>query len=277
MRVNVDVTTLWVSPDSPRPVDAAALADTPDLPGWLRAMDARARDGQDGDGRLGLHGRVHTQLLAGEPVLVVSGAVADADAGSDAGSDAGWVDAAADAGSDAGWVEAVCPWQPSASDERGYRGWLRRAHLIPDDMPGHGDGPPDESWALTPDEAERPVLSLARRHLGLPYLWGGMTPLGLDCSGLVHLVWRELGAVVPRDADQQLAACRRLDVAQAEPGDLYFFAGPGGVAHHVGIVTAPGRMIHAQEAASGIVEEPLDDTRQATLIGAGRLSWGRGR
>ena len=68
--VRVPVTTVWSSPESPRPVDAPVVADDPDVAGWLAALDARTADDESGDGRLGLHGRVETQLLEGEPVCV---------------------------------------------------------------------------------------------------------------------------------------------------------------------------------------------------------------
>jgi len=249
MRVNVPVSTLWAAPDRPRDVDALAIADSPDMVGWLAALDEHPDDASDGNGRRGLHGRVETQLLAGEPVLVIAAPADTPD-----------------------WVQVLCPWQPSEHDPRGYPGWLRRPHLINDDTRARGEGPEDESWALTADEVEQPVLALARRHLGLAYLWGGMSPLGLDCSGLVHLVHRELGVVVPRDANTQETASTRVDLNEVMPGDLYFFAHPGEATHHVGIVTEPGSMVHAPEAGRGIVEEPLDAKRQATLTGAGRLT-----
>ena len=251
MRVRVPVTTLWVAPDRPRAVDAPAVADRPDVAGWLTALDAHAGDDEagdeSGDGRLGLHGRIHTQVLAGEPVTVVGGSPAYP-----------------------GWVEVVCPWQPSSLDPRGYPGWLRETHLIGDDTGGHDDAPEDESWAVRPGPDGRTDLALAREHLGLPYLWGGTSPLGLDCSGLVHLVHRELGRVLPRDAHDQQAAIEPVDPEDALPGDLYFFARPGEPAHHVGIVTGAYRMIHASERRA-VVEEPLDARRRATLTAAGRV------
>lgn len=274
MRVAVPVSSLWTDPSRPRPVDAAIVADDPDSVAWLRALDQHELEGESGDGRQGLHGRLDSQLVAGEPVLVV------ADDATESGSDSG-ADPGAESGSGSEWVQVFCPWQPSSLDERGYPGWLRRAHLIPDDTGGHTDGPSDESWIVA-GRGVRPDLELAREHLGLVYLWGGMSPWGLDCSGLVHLVQRELGRVVPRDAHDQRAICEPVELDAVQPGDLYFFAGSAeGAADavsttatsgtdHVGIVTAPMKMIHAC-GHCGVVEEPLDDGRRATLVAAGRL------
>ena len=69
LRVNVPVTTLWTSPNSPRPIDAPAVSDDPDPVGWLAALDAHPDDDETGHGRLGLHGRVDSQAMLGEPVL----------------------------------------------------------------------------------------------------------------------------------------------------------------------------------------------------------------
>ena len=256
MTVAVPVTTLWVAPDSPRAVDAAMLRQRPDSAQWLAALDAHADEGPEGvgAGRLGLHGRVHSQLLQGEPVQVVGAK--------------GY-----------SWTEVVCPWQPCSTDPRGYRGWLPAGHLravkgAAEELVAHGPVPsPAAADAVA--GTVHPALALARRHLGVGYLWGGMSPVALDCSGLVHLAWRELGVTVPRDAhDQQLAADPvRLD--EVEPGDLYFFTEPGALtAHHVGIVVAPGVLIHAPETGRAVVEEPLTERLRATLSAAGRVRTG---
>jgi cell wall-associated NlpC family hydrolase len=245
MRVAVAVATLWVSPDSPRVVDGLAVRDDPDVEGWLAELDRHEEDDESGGGRRGLHGRVQTQLTAGEPVLVLGA-------------------------NDAypGWASVVCPWQPSSLDPRGYPGWLRRSHLVEDawdvDQPSA-----DPSLPQRLNSDGRADLALARRHLGLPYLWGGTSAYGLDCSGLVHLVHRELGRVLPRDAHDQHAACQPVPVDEAEAGDLYFFARPGRPGHHVGMVTAPGRMLHAAEGRC-VVEEDLTADRLAALTAAGR-------
>ncbi|MEO7060831.1 MAG: C40 family peptidase [Lapillicoccus sp.] len=247
MRVTVSVANLWVAPDRPRPVDAAAVADHPDPAVWLRALDEHPADDEGGDGRLGLHRRLHTQLVAGEPALMISE-------------------------SDDGWVEVCAPWQPSGLDPRGYSGWVRRAHLAPDD--GSSDPSVRPAAATDPQPGgAHPLLTLARLHLGLPYLWGGVTPDGLDCSGLVHWAMRQLGRVFPRDADDQEVAVAPVPWDDVRAGDLYFFRHPGATyAYHVGIVTAPGHMIHAPETGQGIVEEPLAPGRVETLSSAGRVS-----
>lgn len=125
--------------------------------------------------------------------------------------------------------------------------------------------------ALGALDAEHPALALAREHLGLPYLWGGLTPLGLDCSGLVHHTWRRFGIVVPRDAYAQAESATPVALDAVEPGDLYFFGHPGKRIHHVGIVVSPGRMVHASETGAVLVEENLGPDRFATLVAAGRL------
>lgn len=232
----VPVACLWTSPTVPRPVDALAVADAPDLPGWLAALDAAGESDPDA-GRLGLHDRLESQVLAGESVLVV------------------------DQGP-TGWVRVVCVDQPSSRDERGYPGWLRAAHL----------GPRNGTAAKpSPDARRDAFLTAAASYAGSGYLWGGMTAYGIDCSGLVHMAARSLGILLPRDAHDQQAGATAVPVEQAQPGDLYFFAHPGRVPHHVGIVTGHGRMLHAPETGTAVVEEPLSQERRATLVGAGRI------
>ena len=161
----------------------------------------------------------------------------------------------------------VCPWQPSSLDPRGYPGWLREAHLIGDDTGGHDDAPEDESWAVRPGPDGRADLALARAP-GAPLPLGRHLPLGLDCSGLVHLVHRARpGAAAgrPRPAGGHRAG----RPADASPATSTSSPVPAN-GHHVGIVTGPYRMIHASERRA-VVEEPLDDRRRPTLTAAGRV------
>ncbi len=257
-RVHVGVANLWARADSPRTVDAPMVGEDPDVAGWLERLDAHPDESMAGDGRLGLHGRLLTQLVSGEPVEVV-------------GSDP----------AHPGWVRVCAPWQPTSLDPRGYPGWVRASHLTepigpsprtPASMGGSTVGPIPEPVPGPATGHAPSLVDLARRHLGLPYLWAGITPAGLDCSGLVHWCLRELGVVVPRDADDQEEACSVVPFEQVRSGDLYFFHQPGAArAHHVGIVTGVGSMIHAPETGQGLMEGPLDEGRRATLHSAGRL------
>lgn len=242
--VSVPVTTLWIAPDRPREVDAPIVDVAPDARRWLAALDAHPDDDESGDGRLGLHGRVESQLVAGEPVIVVG------------------------TGESGAWTEVLCPWQPSPKDERGYPGWVPTAHLaLVADAPQRPVATEDPATI----DGDHPAVVLARQHLGLRYLWGGLTPLGFDCSGLVHHTWRRLGRVVPRDAWVQADHAEPVDLDAVRPGDLYFFGRPGRHLHHVGIVVSPGRMVHASETGEVLVEEDLTADRLETLVRAGRL------
>jgi hypothetical protein len=234
---------------------------------WTESMDGRIR--------LDLHGRTETQLLLGEPVLVLE--------------------------EQGGWSRIAAPMQESAAHEEGYPGWVRTAHLgepvprhtgptcfvtaastscaveggpsmvvscgtalwlddatvdtddlvdaasVPVLLPGglRGTLPrsdvrlsrKDEAPTYTPED----LLATARQFLGVRYLWGGTSGWGLDCSGLVHLTFRTHGRLVPRNASDQAVAdaLEPVKLDDVQPGDLYFFARPGERVYHVGFVTRP--------------------------------------
>ena len=112
---------------------------------------------------------------------------------------------------------------------------------------------------LTPDPCPlTPMLGFALHFLRAPYLWGGRTPAGIDCSGFTQLVYKSIGVLIPRDASQQVELGNALDFAsEAQIGDLAFFQNEEGWIVHVGMVCAPGKIIHA----SGQVRiDRLDDT-----------------
>jgi hypothetical protein len=93
------------------------------------------------------------------------------------------------------------------------------------------------------------VVASARQFLGVPYVWGGNSAWGLDCSGLVQLAYRMAGVDLPRDADQQFAAGQRVELDDAEPGDLVCYRG------HIGIYLGNERMIHSTGAAMQVRED----------------------
>ncbi len=104
----------------------------------------------------------------------------------------------------------------------------------------------------------RDPVAIAERFLGAPYLWGGRTALGLDCSALVQLSMALAGIALPRDSDLQLAAVRNgladlLDRTQARRGDLAFFPG------HVGLMRDETCLIHANATRMAVSIDPLEE------------------
>jgi gamma-D-glutamyl-L-lysine dipeptidyl-peptidase len=96
-----------------------------------------------------------------------------------------------------------------------------------------------------PDAALHPV-QYARQYLNAPYLWGGRSPFGIDCSGLVQMCYLLAGKNVPRDAWQQAALGETVDfIEEVTEGDLAFFDNPEGKIVHVGFVINNGMILHA--------------------------------
>lgn len=94
------------------------------------------------------------------------------------------------------------------------------------------------------------VVSIALQYLGVPYVWGGSTPGGFDCSGFTQYCYRQVGVSLPRTSQSQYEAgqhiaCDRLDLLR--PGDLVFFGtnGDAGEVHHVGMYVGDGNYVHA--------------------------------
>ena len=90
------------------------------------------------------------------------------------------------------------------------------------------------------------MIDNARKLLGAPYLWGGHTVMGIDCSGFVQLCARSAGLLLPRDASQQIQCGEVVYFLQeTQPGDLAFFGNENGTITHVGIIIGNEQIIHA--------------------------------
>jgi hypothetical protein len=90
------------------------------------------------------------------------------------------------------------------------------------------------------------LTKIAKKYLNAPYLWGGRSPFGIDCSGFIQVLFKCIGISLPRDAYQQAELGTLVDfISQIEEGDLAFFVNAEGRIIHVGLCLEEGHIIHA--------------------------------
>ncbi|HEX7978223.1 MAG TPA: C40 family peptidase [Gemmatimonadaceae bacterium] len=119
-----------------------------------------------------------------------------------------------------------------------------------------------------PTAAASRVLNTADRYLGVPYVWGGNTPNGFDCSGFTKYVFAKNGVSLPRTSREQARVGDGvpLDYGAMLPGDILLFAEPGEAVSHVAIYVGSGRIIHASSAAGEVSYLDLDGSRGAWYV-----------
>ncbi|MEV4415248.1 NlpC/P60 family protein [Catellatospora sp. NPDC049609] len=292
MSVAVSAAGLWTSPEAVRPLDAPALTAPAGLREWAAA--------QGPDERRQLWGRLETQVLLGEQVLVHE--------------------------TRDGWARVTAPAQPSRKDPRGYPGWIPLAQLaapaepaparvvvteqvtdlldapggrvLADDisfatvlplrgrrdghaeigLPGGGTGWLSDKHTATyapggPLPTAEQLITAGRLFLGLMYLAGGAHGLTLDCSGLTHLIYRRFGHTLPRDADDQALVGEHVEVADLAPGDLPVFQNDEtGDVYHVGICTGPQQQtLHVSQPDWACLDGTLTEIRRRHLVSGRRL------
>jgi uncharacterized protein YycO len=111
------------------------------------------------------------------------------------------------------------------------------------------------------------AVRIALREVGTPYRWGGSSPGGFDCSGLVMWAYGRLGVTLPHHAATLARLGRRVSRRELRPGDLVFFSGYG----HVGLYIGRGRMVHAPETGTRVRIERLVGNYGRRLVEARRL------
>lgn len=108
------------------------------------------------------------------------------------------------------------------------------------------------------------IVAYAKNFIGVPYVWGGTTPNGFDCSGYVQYVYRQFGISLPRTTYSQVAMGRSVSRSELQPGDLVFFRSAG----HVGIYVGNEMYIHAPQTGRTI---SIDSMANRSLYAARRV------
>jgi cell wall-associated NlpC family hydrolase len=279
MVIAVSVATVWTKPESPRPLDVPALQRPAEIREWLQFMTI--------DDKLDLSkaNRIQTQILYGTSVLVVEEQgdwvkviIPQQTTRKDPLGYTGWVPKCQLV------KEANIPDESKRAEVIAKNAWLYKSPSEPSIelsfLTSLSVLEVTEAWVKvqTPDGIgylkaddvrmiEGPlvpknveghigsgILEQAMRFLDLPYLWGGMSSFGYDCSGFTYNMHKYFGIMIPRDASDQAMQGTLIEKEQLEPGDLLFFAheeGKGAI-HHVGIYAGGNRMVHSPESIKSI-------------------------
>jgi cell wall-associated NlpC family hydrolase len=124
-----------------------------------------------------------------------------------------------------------------------------------------------EGSVFAPPNVHGGVVGIAMHYLGVPYVWGGSTPHGFDCSGLVSYVFAQIGVSVPHSSYMQFGMGTPVSIGQLQPGDLVFFTG----ASHVGIYIGGGQFIHAPHTGDVVKISSLSGYYSSNFAGARRI------
>jgi cell wall-associated NlpC family hydrolase len=131
---------------------------------------------------------------------------------------------------------------------------------------GVGASTPEGS-TVAPPNVHGGVVGIAMHYLGIPYVWGGASPRGFDCSGLVMYVFAQIGVSLPHSSYAQAAMGTPVSMSQLEPGDLVFFTG----ASHVGIYIGGGQFIHAPHTGDVVKISSLSGYYSSAFYTARRI------
>lgn len=293
-QICVPVATLWTSPESPRPIDAPALGAHPDCQKWLDQMTREQTIA------LCTEKRIQTQALFGEKVRIEE-------------EQQNWIKVTVPAQLTMKNNIGYPGWLPRAQLKKigshsfgpkqnvivhkslasltlasGRLLQLSYATFLPL-LSQTGDqltvaSPLGAATLRTKDgvlpEQQEPsaghaIVSDAAQFMNLPYLWGGTSGFGFDCSGLCYAVFRANGYLIPRDAADQYRQGVAIEKSAAQPGDLLFFADQAGrgCVHHVGIYAGSQQMIHSPTPGAFVSLTRLPGTYYARELCGVRRYW----
>jgi len=128
-------------------------------------------------------------------------------------------------------------------------------------------GSTPEGSTVAPPNTHGGVVGIAMRYLGVPYVWGGASPSGFDCSGLVMYVFAQVGISLPHSSYAQFGMGTPVSIGELQPGDLVFFAG----ASHEGIYIGGGQFIHAPHTGDVVKISSLSGWYSSTFAGGRRI------
>ena len=157
----------------------------------------------------------------------------------------------------------------------GMEGWV--LVTLPDGSDALADPAALTPLALDACGSAAAVIETAQAFLGIPYLWGGITERGIDCSGLIQITYRVHGYELPRDADQQLQTIpTAVSGTDWQPGDLIFYGHSPQQVIHVMLALGDGRVIHAKGDQHVMVQsmdpaQPDYHARKDRYLGARRV------
>ncbi|MBT2639593.1 MULTISPECIES: C40 family peptidase [unclassified Bacillus (in: firmicutes)] len=296
--VNVPVATLWTSHDSAREIDTDAISGTPNIAKWLEKLTYEPRL-QLCDDNL-----VQSQVLFGQEVLIIDEIndwahviLPDQPSGKDGRGYPGWIpkdqliqqsDWYIKQGPKA-VITAKKALLFSEKNEKlmelSYQTILPIVEDIVDRIrvktpTGIGILRAEDVTVIPvakdiPKKNGAAIVAAGEQFLGLPYLWGGMSSYGYDCSGFSYNMCLANGYIIPRDAHEQAAAGENVLLTDILPGDLLFFAyeeGKGRI-HHVGIYYGNGKLLHSPNTGKNIEIISLEGTIYEKELCAARRYW----